>query len=224
MHPINHARSSASAFGGHPDGHLPFHAFLDQTKMACATVQHRVFLHSADLGLALAQARFGTHIDVGSGLGVSVEAMMMRHLDEDLGIRATLADWLRHVDPDDAGRQWYYGDMMPEAQPFSVDPAAAAAVVWGGDPEDYRPLTNLLKLGETVSRHPLANAPLMSSVGPFLAEQCLGAVINLSTMGSVPTRVVAERMILGMHGTIEPASRLPEAIPLQDWMRGKPVK
>jgi hypothetical protein len=220
MHPIDHARSSARAFGGQPEGHLRFHAFLDQSKAVAATVQHRVFLHSTDVGLALARLAFGEKVDVGNGLRIPTETMLLRHLSEDLERPATLDDWLRHIDPADIEPDRYDHDIPEHLLDFRYEPLAAAAQAWGGTAEDYQPVLDILTTGRRYSDSVLADLPMLGSMGPFIAEQCLGVVLNLSDTRSVPVRLIAERFITGQRGWIEPASRLVEAIPIEEWMTG----
>lgn len=85
MRPYQHALSGNSK--GLPDweDQLSIHEFLDSTKYCCADRRHRVVLHHADLGAAIAERVFPDRSDV--------QQIVEQHLREDLGHVVRLADW-----------------------------------------------------------------------------------------------------------------------------------
>jgi hypothetical protein len=90
MRPWQHAKSSAAKSGGDWRQDLPIHEFLDITKAANADLRHRMLLHNADLGPALATKAFPSRRDVGR--------VALQHVNEDMGCEPTLHNWLSLCD------------------------------------------------------------------------------------------------------------------------------
>lgn len=217
MNPVHHARSAAARHGGDWRRFVAVHAFYDQSKAVFAGVQHRLFVHTADVGGDLARRAFGAEVIP----GVATDLMTHQHLDEDLGAQVTLEDWLKYADPTlEAKLNQSRVPLEARYKGLESDPTGRAAAVWGGVPGDYAPLTELLALPERHSRHPLARWVLRNTLGIFIAEACLGPAIETADGRIVPTRLVAEKMVHAATGQIVPATRLALAIRQMPWMRG----
>ena len=224
MNPVQHARSSAHHHGGTWKDYAPFHLFFDQSKAAFPQVQHRIFLHTTDLGYELARRVHGDHIMNSEGKAVSVKVLMEQHMREDLGFRLVLDDWLNLL-PEPS---WYAGRervrLSREIQAFISEPEVAAAATWGGEADEYCPLTEFLDLGSRVSQNPLAPLVLNNSLGIFLAEQALGQAIETRCGRIVPLRLAAEKIVHARMRRIATPEQVAGGIRLVPWMHGALVR
>ena len=164
MRPWQHAASSAGSAGRPWDDDLDIHEFLDMTKACCADRRHRLALHSVDLGAELAARAFPDRPDA--------RAVAVRHVVEDLGRPATVADWLAGCDPRrlplPLHRRLLAGKAgVVELVVNRLDPSCRPAVS-----EVYDLLTLPVAL---VPRMPeLGYSVLMNAFGPALVRRLLG--------------------------------------------------
>jgi hypothetical protein len=164
MRPWQHAKSSASGTMRHWRDDLPIHEFLDLTKAAHPDLRHRLVLHNADLGPFLAEQAFSGRADA--------RAIALRHVDEDMGGRPSLADWLRGCAL----------DHLPH-------PPSRRGVAWSEEliamvvrerrlADDSRPRAVLALLTLPIRLCPdvgdVALAILCNSAGPSIVRQVLG--------------------------------------------------
>ena len=97
MHPYHHALSSQREHGGEVNDYLALHAWFDASKAALAHFTHRALRHHRE-GVAEAMRIFGETIANADGARVSVEALGLRHLAEDMSLVPSAADWLNHIE------------------------------------------------------------------------------------------------------------------------------
>lgn len=164
MRPWQHAVSSAGTENRPWDDDLDIHEFLDMTKVCCADRRHRLALHSVDLGAELAARAFPDRPDA--------RAIAVRHVVEDLGRPASVADWVAGCDPLrlplPLQRRLVVGKAgVVELVVNRLDPACRPAVS-----EVYDLLT--LPVTFVPHRPELGYAVLMNSFGPALARRLLG--------------------------------------------------
>ncbi len=98
MNPYYHAVSSARKFGGVPDDYLDIHEWFDESKAHYADFRHRALRHHS-AGVYECQTRFGTTIVNSSGRHVPVRLIGEQHVLEDSGWIPSVADWLKHIEP-----------------------------------------------------------------------------------------------------------------------------
>ena len=117
-HPLNHAESSASKFGGRAEDYLPIHNWFDESKAFLADFRHRALRHHAE-GIFLAEKLFGVAITNSDGKLVPVRYVGEQHVKEDLGRIPTAQDWLSQIKP----QRWMYGQrLVAEAPSTEEDP------------------------------------------------------------------------------------------------------
>jgi len=226
MNPVHHARSASRRFGGSWQDFVQFHSFFDQSKAAFPSVQHRIFLHTDDLGRALAKRVFGETLAVPGTDGISVDKLVDQHIREDLGTRIRLDDWLAQM----RVPRWIENGhlralrLTPEDEAFREDPTGAAARTFGGRPDEYQPVLDILRLGTAFSDRPAAGLVLTNSLGIFIAEQALGYAIETADGHIAPTRLVAERMTKGLLGRLPTPQDICLNIQGRGWMRGELVR
>ena len=224
MNPVQHARSSAHHHGGVWRDYVNFHLFFDQSKAAFPQVQHRIFLHTLDLGYELARRVHGETLMNSDGTAVSVRALTEQHMREDLGFRLGVDDWLNLM-PEPLWYQKRDRVRLPrEVEAFASEPEVAAAAMWGGEADEYKPVTEFLDLASTFTQHPLAHLILNNSLGLFLAEQALGPAIETRDGRIVPTRLVAEKIVHARTRRIATPEQVAGGIRLQPWMHGALVR
>jgi hypothetical protein len=215
--PLAHSRLGAARFGGRWQDTIALHSWLDSSKMAFASVQHRALLHH-DLGAFLGQRIFGSVVIDESAH--RAEDLLADHIVEDLGSCVSVSRWLDEI-PEECLRKRRVPEDRRNVLPLRDAPAEVSAARWGGRPEDYHALISLIDIVERTSEgHPRARALIHNSFGPFLADQVLGEAIVLSDGRLVPTRTVAEDLILARMGWIPPASFVLSRIPMKPWMSG----
>ena len=93
MHPYHHALSSQRSYGGAIINYLPIHNWFDATKAALAHFTHRALHHHRE-GIAETVQLFGPSFHNADHAVVSVEAIGLQHLAEDMSIIPSAADWL----------------------------------------------------------------------------------------------------------------------------------
>jgi hypothetical protein len=93
MKPHLHSKNSAKKYGGKPEDYQAVHDQMDQSKMAHASVKHRIIFHSA-FGVYLVERIFGTLLVNSDGAKVSTRDLAEDHVLEDLGTIPSLDKWL----------------------------------------------------------------------------------------------------------------------------------
>jgi hypothetical protein len=194
MRPWQHAVSSARSQRPWQQD-LEIHEFLDSTKLACADRRHRLVLHSVDLGLALAHWAFPDRPEV--------ESIVRQHVDEDLGMPATLAQWLDGCEPELLPR--------PLSRRIAVGREGVVALVAGKIHPSCEAAVgqvyDLLTLPAQLApdHHVLTYAVLMNAFGPGLVRRLFGPpqrVDHAHGQATVDWAWIAEAIIFTMYGRI----------------------
>jgi hypothetical protein len=217
MKPLAHSRIGAARHGGTWRDTIALHSWLDSSKATFASVQHRALLHH-DLGAMLGQQIFGNvPID---GRMLPAQQLLADHVTEDLGSCVKVEDWLDEI-PAQCLRKQRIAPNRRNVLSLREDPYEAAAARWGGKGQDYAGVIGLLDMPEIWTGHPRARALFHNSFGPFIADMLLGEAIEIEGgRRLVPTRTVAEDLILARMGWIPPASFVLSHIPMKPWMSG----
>jgi hypothetical protein len=135
MHPYHHALSSQREHGGTATDYLPLHNWFDSSKATLAHFTHRSIHHHRE-GIQEAVRHFGPVIVNADGVAVSVEALALQHLAEDMSIIPSAADWLQQMDLPLAG-----GPIrLPITTPSAAELAVASARHFNTDPAAMFPL------------------------------------------------------------------------------------
>ena len=95
-HPLFHAKSSASKYGGAPKDYIAIHSWFDESKSYMGDVRHRALRHHAE-GIFLCESLFGVSITNSDGREVPVRFIGEQHVVEDLGRIPSVSDWLREM-------------------------------------------------------------------------------------------------------------------------------
>jgi hypothetical protein len=106
-HPLKHAQSSASKFGGKAEDYLAIHNWFDESKAFFADFRHRALRHHAE-GIFLCERLFGVAIENSDGELVPVRYVGEQHVKEDLGRIPTAQDWLSQI----KSQRWMYGQRI----------------------------------------------------------------------------------------------------------------
>ena len=97
MHTMDHAKTSASLWGGKPEDYLAIHDWLDEPKSTFCDYRHRALRHHS-FGIYEAEKRFGHDIINSDGKSVHVRYICEQHIKEDCGgIIPTVQDWLKDI-------------------------------------------------------------------------------------------------------------------------------
>jgi hypothetical protein len=191
---------------------LAIHELLDMSKLACADRRHRIVLHHVDLGALVAKRAFPEIRDV--------DRLVIQHVREDLGRKATVADWLEGVDarqlPQPVRRRIASGpatiaDMV--AARLAPHPSARAAVLAVAEllfqPRDFFP-----------SNPEAALALMMNTTGIAIARRIFGPPqIEWHQGNRVVTDFgwIAEAVVMASYG------RIPDLRELVDCVDVEPV-
>jgi hypothetical protein len=135
MHPYHHALSSKRAHGGEIIDYLPLHNWFDASKSALAHFTHRALHHHRE-GIAEAVRLFGTNICNAADAAISVEALGLQHLAEDMSIIPSAADWLQQMELPVSGGPLFPSNSAPSAEQL----AAASASRFETTPDVVLPL------------------------------------------------------------------------------------
>jgi hypothetical protein len=187
---------------------LAVHEFLDMSKAGCADRRHRIVLHHVDLGAALALQAFPDRADV--------SALVRRHVEEDLGRPATLADWLDGTDPARLPQ--------PVARRLAGGEEAVCALVANRlHPGQARAVARVAAvLFAPRALYPAdpdrALAVLMHSIGPAIVRRLLGPPVAEAVEGK---RVVtdwgwiAEALIMACYGRIPDLAEITRCVEVE---------
>jgi hypothetical protein len=210
-HPIYHARSSAKQFGGEASDYYALHTFFDHTKAHLATNLHRLILHN-DFGIELCEQIYGVEYRRPSdGVFVPVQRIGRQHVTEDFGFLPTLQECLSNHPLQKATQRSSF--MTPEEQRQRI------AQRLGGKPDDYRELS--MWFGQPAERlsNPHFFRMLGNSFGIFLAEARFGiGIIRPSDHKLLPTRYVAEALVLCTLGSIPTLAHFFQGMAIEAWM------
>lgn len=234
MNSVFHARSSSKKFGGDWSDYHDLHHFLDSSKAFFASVPHRLFLHTNDLGRSLLTRKFGQYIRNHDNVEVPVDAIMDQHLDEDFYFRPKLSDWLAHASFQDTRLDksrailqmktkrgsWIGRPIQVDVIEWLDDPVGTAVLKHSGTRADYQGLYEFFDLPSLSCSHDEANLVLENSFGIFLAESVFGPVLETSSGRRIPTRIVAEKFVCARRGYIPCPATLAGSVSLKEWMIG----
>jgi hypothetical protein len=212
MHPYHHALSSQREYGGELIDYLPLHNWFDASKSALAHFTHRALHHHRE-GIGEAVRLFGATVCNADDAAVSVEALGLQHLAEDMSIIPSAADWLERMKLPAAG-----APLLPLTAPPSAEQlAATSASRFETTPEVVLPVHSWFLETATWFDDARHLAMRHHSFGIFQAEQRFGVVLYQYNR-SVPTRVVAEWHVRTVLGRIPAAADFLRRIKGQPWM------
>jgi hypothetical protein len=208
--PIVHARSSAKKWGGEPSDYLPVHDLMDSSKAVLADNRHRALTHHSWFGFSVEQA-LGHTLTTSCGRVVSVRDLVEQHCLEDYSNKAipTAADYLIELPL----AQWMSSGIDND---FADRHAADSAAVFGGDPDAYLGVHRLLNRSQAAFHDARHRALTHHSFFIDLIEQIVGESL-ITSAGSVPTRLVAERHIISDFGRLLCAQDWLEDMRFADW-------
>lgn len=98
--------------------------------------------------------------------------------------------------------------------------AEASAKRWGGVPEDYQKIHDLLDFPKAAHPDMRHRAILHNSMGPYLCEIAFGTTLINSIGKVVSVRDIAEEHILQDMGRIPTVSDYLNGMPMYDWLGG----
>jgi hypothetical protein len=212
MHPYDHALSSQRRHGGETADYLPLHNWFDASKSALAHFTHRALHHHRE-GVAEAVRLFGDTICNADNAAISVEELGYQHLAEDLGIRASAADWLCQLELPTASPALLPSTPAPSAEEL----ARASACKFETTVDAVLPLHSWFLETESWFGDQRHLAMRHHSFGIFEAEQRFGIVLS-QYHHSVPTRVIAEWHVRAVLGRIPIAADFLRRIKGRPWM------
>lgn len=94
-----HAQSSVKRWGGKEEDYLPIHEFMDSSKAAFPSNQHRAALHHSFGCSVIIPAVFGDRITNSDGRIIPTKDIAELHVLEDHQMKfiPSLQDWLEHI-------------------------------------------------------------------------------------------------------------------------------
>lgn len=99
--------------------------------------------------------------------------------------------------------------------------AQRSVLTWGGKPEDYLPVHDLLDLPKSAHADVRHRAILHNSLGPYICERVFGTNIKNSDGVLVSVRDIAERHIIDDMGRIPSVSDYLNDMPHYPWLAGR---
>jgi hypothetical protein len=115
MKPLIHAKNSAKKHGGKWEDYIDIHNFMDSSKAACASMQHRAIFHSA-FGIFIVEKTYGITITNSDGKLVSVRDIAEDHVIEDLGFIPSLDQWMQNINIQD----WMLGSQRKQNKNLTI--------------------------------------------------------------------------------------------------------
>lgn len=100
------------------------------------------------------------------------------------------------------------------------DPASAWGERYKADPMTFVPLVAWFDQIARFDDRPIARTLIENSFGPFLAEQAFGYCITTPRGRTIPTRGLAEQLIIARNGFIPDLSAVLRRIRPAPWMHG----
>jgi hypothetical protein len=200
MQPFVHAQASSRISGQDWQDDLPIHEFMDMAKHACPDLRHRLVLHNSDLGPQLAAMAFPDREDA--------REVALFHVRQDLGWTPPLGAWLQRCDPARLPRS------KPNPEPTTQIVQSAAAHFGLKEVQTVQQVWDLLMLPVRYAPKDqgLAEALLMSSLGPILARYIFGPPRSFSRLDGGTVVVdfswLAEGMIVAHVGAIHSLERV----------------
>ena len=210
MHPYHHALASQRRHGGQTADYLPLHNWFDASKSALAHFTHRALHHHRE-GIGEAVHLFGATIRNADDVAISIEALGMQHLAEDMSIIPAAADWLQQMECPANGTPMPALHATPSAEQLALISARRFATT----PETVLPLHRWFLATAAWFDDPRHLAMRHHSFGIFEAEQRFGIVLGDT---GIPTRIVAEWHVRTILGRIPAAADFLRRIKGQPWM------
>jgi len=97
MHPLDHAKTSASLWGGKPEDYLPVHEWMDAPKEHFGDWRHRAMRHHSQ-GIFECERVLGRTIQLSNGRTAMTRYVAEQHVREDCaGIIPSMSDWFRNI-------------------------------------------------------------------------------------------------------------------------------
>ena len=190
MRPSRHARSSAREGAGGRRDDLAVHEFLDAADHACAGRRHHAVLHHVDPGTEITRAAFADRADV--------DAIVRRHVEEDLGRPVMLEDWSMLCDADGLPRLAPGGGGRGRGGDAHRDRAAR----WGG-PRRAGCLRPPVPAVCFPCEAPMRALPLPTNrVGPMIVRRVFGPPVEVADGGVVDHGRIAGAAIPTAFGRI----------------------
>ncbi len=206
-HALYHAESSAERHGGTPDDYLALHALIDapQLHVRMPSVRGRaVFHHTWGIELCARLFACGANGTLslreqlpaamrGQSPDATARAVANGHVQEDLRDVPTLDDWLAVLTPPRC--------IENNAHIPTADQALLSSRHYGGNPESYAPIHELLDAPlrhATIGNASAATALLHNTFGIALCETVFGHYIVVGEEGErqrIPTRYIARAHI-----------------------------
>jgi hypothetical protein len=186
---------------------ISLHEFLDISKMACAHRYHRIVLHHVDLGSWVAEQAFPNV--------KQVPQIVAQHVREDLGVEASLSDWMRGVD---VGRL-----PQPIERRIAGGSNGIAQMVAGKLPDQPRLRNAALTVAQFLFRptelhladQDAALCILMNPVGIAIVRRVFGPP-NVEFQGSEHTVIdwgwLAEATVMACYGRIPDLREIVDAV------------
>lgn len=91
---------------------------------------------------------------------------------------------------------------------------------WGGKPEDYQAIHDLLDLPKSAHADMRHRAIFHNTLGPYIAEKVFGINITNSDGKLVSVRDIAEQHIIDDMGRIPTLSNYLDQMPFYEWLGG----
>ena len=210
MHPYHHALSSQRRHGGQTADYLPLHNWFDFSKSALAHFTHRALHHHRE-GIGEAIQLFGATIHNADDAAISVEAIGMQHLAEDMSIIPAAADWLQQMECPANGTPLPALHATPSAEQLALTAPAALqplpkpccrSTAGFSRPPPGLTIRAISRCAITVSGFSRPSSALASS----------------SAIRAIPTRIVAEWHVRTILGRIPAAADFLRRIKGQPWM------
>lgn len=210
-HPLYHARSAATKYGGPPSDYYELECFLDQSKQLVADCRHRLILHN-EWGVCVTVLRFGGSYYIHGKS--QIQNLAERHIIEDLGhipsVEFALAGGIPLVkqlrtDLEQAARTCEQFNLELPRDILAIE-SICMVHRFLESPYDFYP--NILALNLT-----------HCAWGPFLAEQVFGITVSEH---EIPTRYICEEHIKAeCGGKIVPMTEALIGIKVAGWMCNK---
>lgn len=214
-HSYFHAKSSVRSWGGLVEDYLPLHNWFDATKAIRADFRHRALRHH-NQGIKLAELIFGpSSIKIGGDPGtalfthaeIPVKEIGLQHMNEDFKDCPDYSKWYELIEL----QPWMKKKLSKENACISL------VSKFGGNVTDYEFLYDLMTKFD--NDDPRSCYMLWHSWGIFDVEAMVGITFERQSDNKiVPTRTVAETLVLNRFGMIPKPGEWLDSITEQKWM------